>query len=151
MRIGRSSLVTHVRIDQVWSGFWKPRVNERLEEHLIDSSGRLIRPDSTSLNVSMQPKGFECSWSGGIIWPGLVARDGRMVTGAVCKPRPTEPNQKAGTDEFDGSLRQVYKGLLTRGMRETGLYAVLSATRKLLSELVRRWPALDGSSVLVIE
>ncbi|MBB5828272.1 DUF2075 domain-containing protein [Micromonospora carbonacea] len=83
-------------------------------------------------------QGFEYDWSGVIIGPDLVARDGRLVTRREESRDPAFRSRKAVSDEeADRLIRNTYKVLLTRGMRGTVLYATDPETREYLSGLVR--------------
>jgi hypothetical protein len=84
-------------------------------------------------------QGFEYDWSGVIIGPDLVARDGRLVTVRGANADPAFRNRKAVSDpEFDVHVRNIYKVLLTRGMVGTVIYAVDPDTRAFLAELIER-------------
>jgi uncharacterized protein len=83
-------------------------------------------------------QGFEYEWSGVIIGPDLVARDGRLVTRrAECKDPAFRSHKTVSDDEADRLIRNTYKVLMTRGMRGTILYAVDEETRAFLTDLVR--------------
>ncbi|MEU8189847.1 DUF2075 domain-containing protein [Micromonospora carbonacea] len=83
-------------------------------------------------------QGFEYDWSGVIIGPDLVARDGRLVTRREESRDPAFRSRKTVSDEeADRLIRNTYKVLLTRGMRGTVLYATDPETREYLRGLVR--------------
>jgi uncharacterized protein len=82
-------------------------------------------------------QGFEYEWSGVIIGPDLVARDGRLVTNRDEFKDPNFRSRKTVSDsEADRLIRNTYKVLMTRGMRGTILYAVDPETREFLADLV---------------
>ncbi|WP_231647182.1 DUF2075 domain-containing protein [Planomonospora sphaerica] len=82
-------------------------------------------------------QGFEYDWSGVIIGPDLVARDGSLVTVRSENRDPAFRSRKAVSDaDFDKLVRNVYKVLLTRGMRGTVIYAKDQATRDFLARLI---------------
>jgi hypothetical protein len=82
-------------------------------------------------------QGFEYEWSGVIIGPDLVARDGRLVTRRNESQDPALKRRKAATDEeADLLIRNTYKVLLTRGMRGTMIYATDPETREYLAGLI---------------
>jgi hypothetical protein len=82
-------------------------------------------------------QGFEYEWSGVIIGPDLVARDGRLVTNRDEFRDPSFRSRKTVTDsEADRLIRNTYKVLMTRGMRGTILYAADPETRILLANLI---------------
>jgi len=79
-------------------------------------------------------QGFEYDWSGVIIGPDLLWRDGRMVSDVGATRDPAFRGK--GAAEFDAHVRNIYKVLLTRGMVGTVVYSTDVATRGLLRELV---------------
>jgi hypothetical protein len=82
-------------------------------------------------------QGFEYEWSGVIIGPDLVARDGRLVTNRDEFKDPNFRSRKTVSDaEADRLIRNTYKVLMTRGMRGTILYAVDPEMRALLADLI---------------
>ncbi len=83
-------------------------------------------------------QGFEYEWSGVIIGPDLIARDGRLVTRRAESKDPELKRRTAVNDaEADRLIRNTYKVLLTRGMRGTMLYSTDPETRDYLAEMVR--------------
>ncbi|MFC7548945.1 DNA/RNA helicase domain-containing protein [Plantactinospora sp. GCM10030261] len=83
-------------------------------------------------------QGFEYDWSGVIIGPDLVARDGRLVTRRAESKDPAFRSRKAvSDDEADRLIRNTYKVLLTRGMRGTAIVSTDPETRDFLARLVR--------------
>ena len=79
-------------------------------------------------------QGFEYDWSGVIIGPDLLWREGRMVSDVGATRDPAFRGK--GAAEFDVRVRNVYKVLLTRGMVGTVVYATDAQTRALLRDLV---------------
>jgi DUF2075 family protein len=87
-------------------------------------------------------QGFEYDWSGVIIGPDLVARNGRLLTRRSESKDPAFRSKGALSDEeADQLIRNTYKVLMTRGMRGTMLYSTDPETRDNLASLVRvrRW------------
>jgi hypothetical protein len=82
-------------------------------------------------------QGFEYDWSGVILGPDLVWRNGRFTTNRDANKDPAFRNRKT-TDNatFDRLVRNTYKVLLTRGMVGTILYSPDPETRDALHELV---------------
>ncbi|MEU4270793.1 DUF2075 domain-containing protein [Streptomyces sp. NPDC026092] len=80
-------------------------------------------------------QGFEYDWSGVILGPDLVWRDGTWVTD---RTKSKDPAFKRSTpdDEVDLLIRNTYKVLLTRGMIGTIVYSTDEQTRERLRELV---------------
>ncbi|MGW1343252.1 DNA/RNA helicase domain-containing protein [Kribbella sp. NPDC002412] len=82
-------------------------------------------------------QGFEYDWSGVILGPDLVWRDGRFTTVRDANKDPAFKNRKATDDAaFDRLVRNTYKVLLTRGMMGTVLYSPDPETRHALHELI---------------
>lgn len=82
-------------------------------------------------------QGFEYEYSGVIIGPDLVARDGRLVSRRDHSKDPAFRSRKT-VDEYEADrlIRNTYKVLLTRGMRGTVIYATDDETRAFLRDLV---------------
>ena len=82
-------------------------------------------------------QGFEYEWSGVIIGPDLIARNGRLVTNRDGFKDPNFRSRKTVSDaEADRLIRNTYKVLMTRGMRGAILYAADAETRAFLADLV---------------
>ncbi|MGP3756300.1 hypothetical protein B046DRAFT_04245 [Streptomyces sp. LamerLS-316] len=90
-------------------------------------------------------QGFEYDWSGVILGPDLVWRDGTWV---VDRTRSKDPVFKRATSDADVDrlIRNTYKVLLTRGMVGTVVYSTDAPTRAKLRELVE---PLSGAAVPV--
>ncbi|MGA4993838.1 DNA/RNA helicase domain-containing protein [Nonomuraea bangladeshensis] len=83
-------------------------------------------------------QGFEYDWNGVILGPDLTVRDGRLVTVRGENKDPAFRSRKSVPDsDFDQLVRNVYKVLLTRGMRGTVIYAVDAALRDYLDSWTR--------------
>jgi DUF2075 family protein len=82
-------------------------------------------------------QGFEYEWSGVVIGPDLVARDGELATRRNESKDPAFRSKQAVSDrEADRLIRNTYKVLMTRGMRGTMVYATDAETREYLAKLV---------------
>jgi uncharacterized protein len=89
-------------------------------------------------------QGFEYDWSGVVLGPDLVWRDGRLRSVRAANRDPDFRNRTRVSDaDFDRLVRNVYKVLLTRGMVGTVVYSTDAETRQALRSLVRA-PALTG-------
>ncbi|WP_245642265.1 DNA/RNA helicase domain-containing protein [Nonomuraea candida] len=83
-------------------------------------------------------QGFEYDWNGVILGPDLTVQDGQLVTVRSENKDPAFKSRKSVSDsDFDQLVRNVYKVLLTRGMRGTVIYAVNPALREYLASLMR--------------
>jgi DUF2075 family protein len=82
-------------------------------------------------------QGFEYDWNGVILGPDLAVQDGRLVTVRSENRDPAFKSRKSVPDsDFDQLVRNVYKVLLTRGMRGTVIYAVDPELRDHLASLL---------------
>lgn len=83
-------------------------------------------------------QGFEYDHAGVIIGPDLVWRDDRWVSVREANRDPDFKNRtKVPDSDFDRLVRNVYKVLLTRGMRSVHIYSTDPQTRDFLRSLVR--------------
>jgi hypothetical protein len=131
------SLVADVQVDG-WSRPW----NVKSDRSVGDAPGSPFWATDPlgfgQVGCVYTAQGFEYEWSGVIIGPDLIARDGRLVTDRAEFKDPNFRSRKAVSDaEADRLIRNTYKVLMTRGMRGTMLYAVDSDTRAFLADLVR--------------
>jgi DUF2075 family protein len=82
-------------------------------------------------------QGFEYDWNGVLLGPDLVWRTDHWVAVRSANRDPDFRNTKRVSDqEFDGLVRNVYKVLLSRGMRGTLLYSTDPETQSMLHSLV---------------
>ncbi len=82
-------------------------------------------------------QGFEYDWSGVILGPDLVWRDGGFTTVREANRDPDMRNRtKVPEPQFDRLVRHVYKVLLTRGMIGTVLYSTDPETQEALRRII---------------
>lgn len=82
-------------------------------------------------------QGFEYDWNGVLMGPDLVWRTDRWVTDRSRNKDPDFRNRTRVSDaEFDTLVRNVYKVLLSRGMRGTLLFSTDPETQRLLERLI---------------
>ncbi len=82
-------------------------------------------------------QGFEYDWSGVIMGPDLVWRDGRFVSDRSASRDPDfRSRAKVSDADFDRLVRNVYKVLLTRGMVGTVIYSTDAETNRALRQLL---------------
>ncbi|MFE9189087.1 DNA/RNA helicase domain-containing protein [Micromonospora sp. NPDC007208] len=131
------TLVPDVRIGD-WARPWNVR-SERSVGEAPGSAFWATDPNGFGqVGCVYTAQGFEYDWSGVIIGPDLVARDGRLVTRREeSKDSSIRSRKSVGDGEVDRLIRNTYKVLLTRGMRGTVLYATDPETREYLRDLVR--------------
>lgn len=84
-------------------------------------------------------QGFEYDWSGVILGPDLVWRDGAFACVREANRDPDMRNRtRVPAAQFDRLVRHVYKVLLTRGMVGTVLFSTDPETQEALHELIPR-------------
>jgi hypothetical protein len=82
-------------------------------------------------------QGFEYDWNGVLIGPDLVWRNDRWIADRSANRDPDFRNRtRVSDEEFDALVRNVYKVLLSRGMRGTLLYSTDPETQEFLEQLV---------------
>ncbi|MFC8502485.1 DNA/RNA helicase domain-containing protein [Pedococcus sp. NPDC057267] len=83
-------------------------------------------------------QGFEYDYSGVILGPDLVWREDRWIPVRAANCDPDFKNRTKVSDvDFDRLVRNVYKVLLTRGMRGVTLFSTDPETQEFLRGLVR--------------
>lgn len=93
-------------------------------------------------------QGFEYDHAGVIIGLDLVWREGRWVTVRDANRDPDfKSRAKVPDEDFDRLVRNVYKVLLTRGMRSVHIYSTDRQTRDFLRSLVTRTAATRPQGV----
>ncbi|TQN32586.1 hypothetical protein FHX37_2562 [Haloactinospora alba] len=81
-------------------------------------------------------QGFEYDWSGVIIGPDLLFRDGRLVVDRSASEDADLRKKRMSDTEAENLIRNVYKVLLTRGLRGTLLYSTDPETHEFLTGLI---------------
>jgi uncharacterized protein len=82
-------------------------------------------------------QGSEYEWNGVLLGPDLVWRTDRWVAVRSANRDPDFRSTKRVSDaEFDPLVRNVYKVLLTRGLRGVHLYSTDAETQRFLEGLV---------------
>ncbi|WP_083950078.1 DUF2075 domain-containing protein [Herbidospora yilanensis] len=128
-------------VDDVVIGDWARPWNVKKHRAVGDAPPSMLWATEPSgfgqVGCVYTAQGFEYDWAGVILGPDLTVRDGVLATVRSANRDPAFKSVKSVPDaEFDQLVRNVYKVLLTRGMRGTVLYAVDPAVRRLLAELV---------------
>lgn len=80
-------------------------------------------------------QGFEYDWSGVILGPDLVWRNGKWVVDRAASKDPVF-RKVIADDDVHRLILNTYKVLLTRGMAGTVIYSTDAATRVKLRELI---------------
>lgn len=130
-------------VDDVVVGDWARPWNLRSERALADAPPRSLWATDPrgfgQVGCVYTAQGFEYDWSGVILGPDIVARDGRLTSRREYNKDPAFRNRTVVPDDtFDHRVRNIYKVLLTRGMRGTILYSTDPETRDFLTALVHR-------------
>ena len=130
------SLVPDVRID-AWSHPWNLRGDRAVGGAPPAPLWATDPAGFGQVGCVYTAQGFEYDWNGVIIGPDLVWRTDRWVSVRDQNKDPDFRNRtKVGDGEFDHLVRNVYKVLLTRGMRGTVLYSTDPETREFLRSLL---------------
>jgi len=126
--------------DDVVIGSWKRPWNNKVERKLGDIPARSLWASEPGgfgqVGCVYTAQGFEYDWNGVILGPDLVWRDDHFVSD-VSQSKDSVFRGKAGVD-FDSYVRNIYKVLLTRGMRGTVLCSTDPETQAQLADLVTR-------------
>ncbi|WP_433112531.1 DNA/RNA helicase domain-containing protein [Micromonospora sp. CA-246542] len=131
------SLVSDVEIG-AWSRPW----NVKSDRSVGDAPGSAFWATDPNgfgqVGCVYTAQGFEYDWSGVIIGPDLVARDGQLVTRREESKDPAFRSRMSVSDtEADLLIRNTYKVLLTRGMKGTIVYSTDHETREYLASMVK--------------
>ena len=138
-------LVSDVRVGD-WARPWNVKGERSVGEAPPSALWATMKGGFDQVGCVYTAQGFEYDWSGVIIGPDLVARDGRMMTVRDANKDP-EFKKRSVTDlQYERHIRNIYKVLLTRGMVGTVVYAVDPQTREFVAELIEMVgaPATDA-------
>ena len=132
-----------VLIDDVRIGSWARPWNAKSDRSVGEAPGSPFWATDPKgfdqVGMVYTAQGFEYEWSGVVIGPDLVARDGRLVTNRKEFKDPNFRSRKTVSDaEADRLIRNTYKVLMTRGMRGTILYSTDAETRAFLAQRIPR-------------
>ncbi len=128
-------LAPDVRIGQ-WARPWNNKEERRHEGAPARSLWATDDGGFEQVGCVYTAQGFEYDWSGVILGPDLVWREGLFVADVTASCDPAFRGKNAA--DFDTFVRNVYKVLLTRGMVGTAVYSTDKATREMLRGLVNR-------------
>ncbi len=131
------TLVPDVRIGD-WARPWNVKGDRRVGDAPPSALWATEDGGFGQVGCIYTAQGFEYDWSGVILGPDLLWRDGRFVSDRSGNSDPDFRNRtRVGDADFDRLVRNVYKVLLTRGMRGTVLYSTDAQTRNALRRLVQ--------------
>ncbi|MFD3683878.1 DNA/RNA helicase domain-containing protein [Nocardiopsis sp. NPDC058631] len=122
-------------------GDWERPWNSRLERWLpgVPPSSLWATEEGgfDQVGCVYTAQGFEYDWSGVILGPDLLVRDGHLVIDRQANRDPAM-GKKATDTEAEALIRNTYKVLLTRGMRGTLLYSTDPETQEFLTGLTAK-------------
>jgi DUF2075 family protein len=131
------TLVSDIRID-AWSRPWNVKGDRAVGGAPPAPLWAMDPAGFGQVGCVYTAQGFEYDWSGVILGPDLVWRDGGLQSVRSANRDPDFRNKARVSDaDFDRLVRNVYKVLLTRGMVGTTLYSTDAETRKALRSLVQ--------------
>ncbi|WP_106400152.1 DUF2075 domain-containing protein [Actinocorallia populi] len=131
---GDGSLVPDVRIGG-WARPWNVKSDRAVGNAPASSLWATSPGGFGQVGCVYTAQGFEYDWSGVILGPDLVVRDGRFV---AVREGTRDPVFRKDTSpaEYERLVKHTYKVLLTRGMIGTVLYSTDAETRQFLERLV---------------
>ncbi|MDQ1582415.1 MAG: uncharacterized protein QOF36_469 [Microbacteriaceae bacterium] len=130
------TLVADVQIGD-WARPWNSKSDRRIGDAPPSALWATEDGGFEQVGCIYTAQGFEYDWSGVIIGPELVWRDGRFISVRSANKDPDFRNQSTVPDRrFDLLVRNVYKVLLTRGMVGTVIYSADEETREALQSLI---------------
>lgn len=130
------TLVPDVRIDD-WSKPWNLKGDRSVGGAPAAALWATDPAGFDQVGCVYTAQGFEYDYSGVILGPDLVWRDDRWVAVRAANKDPDFKNRTKVSDaDFDRLVRNVYKVLLTRGMRGVSLYSTDRETQDYLRRLV---------------
>lgn len=136
-KLDDATLVNDVQIDG-WSRPWNSKEDKRIGDAPPSQLWATEEGGFGQVGCVYTAQGFEYDWSGVILGPDLVWRNGKFVSHREFNKDPDFKASKKVSDlRFDHLVRNVYKVLLTRGMIGTIIYSTDPETRDALRELIK--------------
>lgn len=126
-------------VPDVQIGDWKRPWNNQSDKRVGAAPGRPFWASDPAgfdqVGCIYTAQGFEYDYSGVIIGPDLVWRDGVWVA----RREYSHDRQVKGADSeaFERAIKNTYKVLLTRGMRGTYVYSTDKETQEYLESVIR--------------
>ncbi|MGC0252473.1 DNA/RNA helicase domain-containing protein [Pseudactinotalea sp. Z1748] len=134
-------LVADVRIGD-WARPWNVKSDRRVGEAPPSHLWATEPGGIDQVGCIYTAQGFEYDWNGVILGEDLVWRQDRWVAQRDFSKDPAFRSRTAVTDEdFDRLVRNVYKVLLTRGMKGTILFSTDAETQAMLESVIPAEPA----------
>ena len=130
------SLVPDVRIGD-WSRPWNLKGDRAVRDAPPAALWASDERGFSQVGCVYTAQGFEYEWNGVLLGPDLVWRTDRWVAVRSANRDPDFRNTKRVSDaDFDLLVRNVYKVLLTRGLRGVFLHSTDAETQDFLERLV---------------
>lgn len=131
------TLVPDVRIDD-WSKPWNLKGDRSIGGAPAAALWATDPAGFDQVGCVYTAQGFEYDYSGVILGPDLVWRDDRWVAQRAANKDPDFKNRtRVSNADFDRLVRNVYKVLLTRGMRGVAVVSTDPQTQRYLHSLTR--------------
>lgn len=125
--------------DDVRIGDWTRPWNSRLDQWTFGAPPSALWATEEGgfdqVGCVYTAQGFEYDWSGVIIGPDLVFRNGHLVVDRSASRDPVL-QKKPTEEEAEVLIRNTYKVLMTRGMRGTLLFSTDPETQEFLNGLI---------------
>ena len=132
----QATLVPDVKIGD-WSRPWNVKADRAVGDAPPSSLWATAEGGFGQIGCVYTAQGFEYDWNGVIIGPDMVRRGDSWVFDRAANKDPDFRNSSKVSDAlFAQSVRNVYKVLLTRGMRGTVLFSTDPETHAFLKHLI---------------
>jgi hypothetical protein len=132
---GPEGLVDDVRIGD-WAKPWNVKGERAVGDAPPSALWATFDGGFEQIGCVYTAQGFEYDWSGVILGPDIVARDGRLITVREANKDPDFKRRSITDLQYARHIRNIYKVLLTRGMVGTVIYAVDPETQEFLADLL---------------
>jgi hypothetical protein len=133
---GPSGLIDDVRIGD-WAKPWNVKGERAVGDAPPSALWATFEGGFEQVGCVYTAQGFEYDWSGVILGPDIVARDGRLITVREANKDPDFKRRSVTDLQYARHIRNIYKVLLTRGMVGTVIYAVDPETQDFLADLLK--------------
>jgi hypothetical protein len=129
------SLVNDVRIGD-WAKPWNVKGERAVADAPPSALWATFDGGFEQVGCVYTAQGFEYDWSGVILGPDIVARNGRLITVREANADPDFKRRAVTDAQYERHIRNIYKVLLTRGMVGTVIYAVDPQTQEFLADML---------------
>ncbi|WP_260614701.1 DUF2075 domain-containing protein [Microbispora sp. KK1-11] len=133
------TLVPDVRIG-TWARPWTAKGDRPAREAPSSALWATLPGGFGQVGTVYTAQGFDYDWSGVIIGPDLVYRNGRLITVRKASKDPALMKSNITDRQADLLIRNTYRVLLTRGLVGTVIYSADPATQAFLAKLLPPLP-----------